>query len=286
MARILVTGKGTAGSWKIRGEQLGHAIGATIIPKADRGDCANADIIICVKRLNHRFFDNVSKSGKPWIWDLVDFYPQPYCTSWNRAEAINWIRKQIQFYIPDGIIWPNQRMRDDCDIGIPSTVIYHHHRPGLQEELNPIRTEVKAIGYEGAPDYLDDWIEPILRECQRRDWSFLINPPSITQLDAIIAVRGKAYNGYAQRSWKSNVKLANAQASGTPFICAREDSYLECSTGGELFVESPNDLRRVFDAVVPRGTRLNLSKALKIGSYSVADAASDLQDFIEVIQTL
>ena len=28
--KILITGRGTSGSWKIRGEQLGQAIGATV----------------------------------------------------------------------------------------------------------------------------------------------------------------------------------------------------------------------------------------------------------------
>ena len=54
--RILITGTGTSGSWKIRGEQLGAAIGAEIMPRAALANCRRADVVVLVKRASPEAF--------------------------------------------------------------------------------------------------------------------------------------------------------------------------------------------------------------------------------------
>jgi hypothetical protein len=136
--RVLVTGKGTSGSWQIRGEQLGRAIGATVKPKAD----GNFDLAVVVKRGR---FPNL-----PVVWDIVDAYPQS--RPWKKDEAIAWVRGSIKAQRPIAVIWPNKRMREDCDTGLPGIVLPHHYRPGI--EANPIRERIQTVGYEGSPKYL------------------------------------------------------------------------------------------------------------------------------------
>ena len=74
--RILVTGGGTSGSWKIRGEQLGEAICADVLPRAGFADCSAAELIVVVKRAPPELLDTVRRSGRPWVWDVVDAWPQ------------------------------------------------------------------------------------------------------------------------------------------------------------------------------------------------------------------
>lgn len=279
--KILFTGKGSAGSWQIRGKQLGEAVGGYALSKASIADCQRADVIVAVKRLNHRFSDSIKLSGKPWIWDLVDFYPQPFCTQWSKTQAIKWVQNQTQQHKPDGIIWPNQKMRDDCDIGIPGTVIYHHHRPDIA--VNPIRETILKVGYEGEPTFLGEWMDRLLQECRTRQWDFILNPPSITDLDVVFAFRGEHVNGYAQQHWKSNVKLSNAQGSGTPFVGLQECSYIETNTGGAAFVSGPTTLRKTLDGIVSRETRQEMSKLLLEGAYTLERASMDLREFIKTI---
>ena len=91
---VLFTCRGTGGSWAIRGNQLGGKIG-TAKGKATLDDMRAADLIVLVKRPAPGMIDNIRKSGKPWVWDVVDFYPQPACTGWSKDKAIEWVRNQI-----------------------------------------------------------------------------------------------------------------------------------------------------------------------------------------------
>lgn len=280
--KILVTGKGSAGSWKIRGEQLGHEIGARVVPKATKPECQRADVVIAVKRLNHIFFDAVRDSGRPWIWDLVDLYPQPTCTAWTAEQSIHWVRDQIKKYKPNAIIWPNKKMMDDCCDGkTPGVVIYHHHKKNIP--INPIREKIQAIGYEGEPKYIAEWLPVFEKECQRHSWNFIINPTNISDLDVVVAMRGNAFNGYAQRSWKSNVKLANAQASGTPFIGACEPSYVETGSGAEILIGATSQVPWALEQLVPRETRSQRAIKMMAAAYPVAAAAADLKAFINKV---
>lgn len=275
---ILFTGNGTSGSWQVRGVQLGAELGAQVKPRATIEDCKRADIIVAVKRQRPELIAAINASRKPWVLDIVDAYPQPMCTHWSREQAIDWAQSLIGKLRPTGVIWPNQRMRDDCDTGIPEVVIYHHCRPGIT--VNPLREQVSTVAYEGSPSYLGEWLDPVVSACGARGWNFIVNPPSLSDADIVLACRGSAHNGYVQKHWKSNVKLANAHGSGTPFIGPKECGYLETSTGLEQWADSRRDLDDCLDRLTEWHHRSQVQKAFIANRYSVSDAAKDLNAFL------
>lgn len=273
---ILFTGKGTSGSWQCRGVQLGGAVGQ-VKANATLEDCQKADAIVVVKRINAPFFANVLKSGKPWIWDLVDFYPQPLCGQWDQTTAIKWVRKQIKKANPAGIIWPNARMKKDCrGDGI---VVYHHAR---EAPINPIRQQVKTVGYDGSAKFLGPWRAWLERECARRGWQFIERAP-LHQVDIVVAFRHGEHNGYAQRRWKSNVKLANAHGTGTPFIGQPESAYLETGTGHEYWATDEKTLVRAFDALTPYEARLKIHQAFIANTFNLESRAEQVRRYVETL---
>lgn len=276
--KILFTGNGKSGSWKIRGEQIGHACNGIVRPNATLTDLKEADIIVVVKRVTPQLLADIRKSGKPWIFDAVDFYPQPECTSWTRDNAINWVRNKIIEYRPTAIIWPNQCMEYDCSLhDIKSFVLPHHYRPNIK--INPIRENIKTIGYEGSRDYIGSWLYPIQKECLDRGWHFVVNPLHLADLDIVLAVRDKSVSGYCQRHWKSNVKLANAHGSGTPFLGNIEQSYLETGTNYEQFADCKIGLKRAFDSLDNFQVRKAIQRSFLKAAISVDTVADKLLAF-------
>lgn len=275
--RILVTGKGgSSGSWKIRGEQLGAAIHATVKPLATYEDIAKADLTLVVKRTPREVVDALK--WRRWVWDLVDFYPQPEASAWSRSEAIRFVRDRIGQLQPTAVIWPTERMREDCDDGRPGIVLPHHHRPGIQR--NPIREAVKVVGYEGRADYLGSWAQRVSAECDRRGWSFVVNPASLADVDIVVAFRNGKWDGYVPRHWKSNVKLANAHGSGTPFIGQVESGYEETASGAEYWAADANSLRMAFDWLESQSTREQVSDRFLAAAYPLQRAAHELGEFL------
>lgn len=276
--KLLVTGKGGAGSWTVRGEQLGAAIGATVKPHATRDDVRDCDLAIVVKRTPDAVIEALRAERRRWVLDVVDFYPQPLSSAWSQAEAVRWVRDRVAALRPTALIWPNKRMADDCAIDLPSTVLYHHHRP--QIALNPIRERVRTVGYEGAPAYLAGWQRAVECECLRRGWQFVANPTRLADLDIVLAVRGGAWDGYVPAHWKSNVKLANAHGSGTPFVGQAEQGYLETASGAEYWAAEPAGLRTCFEWLEDQGTREQVRDRFLQRAYPLERAAEDLLGFL------
>lgn len=276
--RILMTGKGVSGSWAIRGVQLGTAIGARVIPMASREDCRLSDVIVAVKRVPDVLLDAIRRSGVPWVWDVVDSYPQPECSSWGREQSLRWLRKELDRLRPNGVIWPNARMHDDAAWGGPQEVIYHHHRPGIK--VNPIRDRIQTIAYEGSPRYLEGWERAIAEECHRLDAAWIVNPDDLSAADVVLAIRGEGWNGYPQQHWKSNVKLANAHASGTPFIGMPEDGYQEMRSGAEYWVKSPQDLNTALRWLESQGAREEVSERFLKAALPIERVAEQLKGFL------
>jgi len=277
---LLFTGRGgQAGSWAIRGEQLGHACKGKVKPLATRTDVEAADVTVVVKRVSEPLL--LALAGRPWVYDIVDAYPQPESARWTQGEAVEWASRHIAKLNPTAVLWPNQRMRDDCDDGRPGMVLKHHHRPGIKR--NPVRKEVQAIGYEGASAYLDGWIPAIERECKRRGWKFVVNPAHLADLDIVLALRGGQWDGYAARNWKSNVKLANAHGSGTPFVGQRECGYMETASGAEYWADEPKDLAVCFDRLEHVSAREQVSDRFVAKAYTLEQAAKDLTDFLRAL---
>lgn len=271
--RILVTGKGgKSGSWKMRGEQLGAAMGADVQPMAT--DASRYDVTVVVKRTPGVVLAAVR--GRRWVWDVVDAYPQPLAYGWERDEAIRWVRAKIAAMKPTGIIWPTAKMREDCDTGLPGIVLPHHHRPGIAS--NPIRKDVKRVGYEGEPAYLGRWAKAAAAECKARGWEFVVNPERLADVDIVVALRDGG--GYVCRNWKSAVKLANAHGSGTPFVGVPEQGYIEQASGAEYWAKDQHGLGVAFDWLKSQSAREQVQDRFLQRAYPVEKAASDLLGFL------
>lgn len=269
---ILFTGKGgNSGSWEIRGNQLGRM--GTVAP-----NCQNPrgfDVAVVVKRTPDTVIQTLRASGIPWVWDIVDAYPQPHANLWTKREGIEWVRKQVANLRPAGIIWPNRKMMEDCEIDLPQNVLYHHHRPNLK--LNPIRDTVRTVGYEGG-NYLGTWRPIIEAECRKRGWDFVVNPGELANLDIVVAFREPT--GYVPFSWKSNVKLANAHGSGTPFVGAPENGYIDTQSGAEYWACNKDDLRVSFDWLEDQSSREQVRDRFLSAAYPLEQAQADLKDFL------
>lgn len=272
--KTLVTGKGTSGSWQCRGVQLGGQVGE-VKAKAALKDCQSADLIVVVKRTNQPFFENVKRSKKPWVWDLVDFYPQP--NNWPKEKAVKWVRQQINKYKPSGIIWPTARMK--IDIGLGGEVIYHHGRIG---QINPIREKIQVIGYEGSERYLGKWRKILETECQKRGWAFKVNVP-LNHLDVVVAFRDDPFNGYCEQKWKSNVKLANAHITGTPFIGWPESGYSETWSGKELWAMGKDSISFCFDKLEPYEERLNIHRTFLSKAMTLDQVGNQLKEYLDEV---
>lgn len=278
--KILVTGKGSSGSWAIRGLQLGGAIGATVLPRAL--DVGPYDLAVLVKRSPPDLLVRLHQAQVPIVWDVVDAWPQPEGNRWSRDACLSWLRGQISSIRPVGIVAATQAMATDCaEFGVPVLTLPHHARPGLQR--NPIREQVSVVGYEGAEQYIANWRPFIEAECQRRGWRFVVNPASLSDLDIVLALRDA--DGYAPRHWKSGVKLANAQGSGTPFIASPECGYLEQSVGVERFIESPENLKAAFDALTSQAERRRAADWMVAVAPPLAQMATRYREWLQCFKT-
>lgn len=257
--RYLVTGRNRSGSWQIRGEQLGAAIGADAVLRASK--VKGYDLAIVIKRPPADLLTRLRMAHVPIVWDIVDAWPQPDGNSWGKSSCVEWLRSELEAVNPQAIVASTSRMAVDvieAGAKVPVLWLQHHARPN--QEVNPIRQRVMTIGYEGGEQYLGErrtWLET---ECARRGWNFVINPPSLSQLDIIVAFRHLI--GYAATHWKSNVKLANAQGTGTPCVLAREAGYEETASGAELWADTPQELREALDTLAPYAVRKERSQKL------------------------
>lgn len=278
--KVAVTGRGGAGSWQMRGEQLGRAIGAHVEPKMR--DFGGYDAVVVVKRTPPDLISAIRAARVPWFYDVVDAFPQPESSTWDRDRAILWVRETLVHLKPNGVIWPTQRMRDDVDPfhRIPNSVVIPHHcRPGAAE--NPIRNEIARVGYEGRSCYLACWEDTLRRECARRGLEFVVNPARLADVDVVVAFRGGEWASYATRHWKSHVKLANAHGTGTPFIGQRESGYLENACGREFWAESLTEISAALDWMAERDVRADISDRFRASAYRLEHASEELRRFLE-----
>lgn len=259
--RVLITGKGgSAGSWAIRGDQLGHAIGAEVAPVAADQFIRSADLVVVVKRTPLELIERIRAARRPWVWDIVDAWPQPAGNAWSEDEAVRWLRNRLAELQPTAVVFPTEAMLVDADWKGPAIVLPHHAWP----RYAPVefRAQVKRIGYEGAEHYLGRW-RPILEEqCKRRGWQLVVNGDMTT---CQIGVALRDVTGYPSRAWKSNVKLANLQALGIPALCSPERGYIETRSGGERWAETRQDVERCFDAWTYLGARGIARDAMLLG---------------------
>jgi hypothetical protein len=272
--RVLVTGKGgKAGSWAVRGEQLGQAIGAEVMPMAETAEIRASHLVVVVKRTPPDVIQKIRVAGRPWVYDIVDAWPQPAGNAWSQELAVRWLRQHLAELAPTAVVFPTSRMLEDSGWRGPALVLPHHGWP--KYEARAVAPVVRRVGYEGDPRYLGRWHALIEGECAARRWEFVVNG-DLSTCDIGIALRDAP--GYPAGAWKSNCKLANLQALGLPAVCSPEAGYREFGSGAEWFVESRADLSRAFGCLAHVGPRARAAERM-------VASAPRLRDIAEVYRT-
>lgn len=246
---VLIVGNGS-GSWAMRGQQLGNAIGARVTSIPTPQDWAWADVIVLVKRWGARLASAARATGKPVIWDAVDFWSQPGENGVSEAVAKQMLRNQIAAIRPALVIGATQAMADAAE----GVYLPHHSWRGLEPQ-RPQR-EVTSIAYQGNPTYLGQWGRALERICRAQKWQFVINPVEslLWMSDLVVAFRDGPWDGWICREWKSGVKLGNAIAAGRPVLTQPTAAWREMGPLGSA-VESVDELEGAIEAWRPLAAR-------------------------------
>lgn len=277
--KILVTGNGRSGSWQIRGAQLGAAIGADVQAGAQMVN--GYDLVVMIKRPLPHVLHRLHEAGARIVWDVVDAWPQPEGNRWGKDQAMAWMAEELKKIKPYAVVAATKAMAEDLrQIGVQRVLaLPHHARP--DQLHNPIRDKIVRIGYEGAENYVAAWRKTIEFECRRRGWQFVVNPQHLAEVDVVVAVRDQ--QGYPARMWKSNVKLANAQATATPIIACQEAGYLETASGGELWADTDEQFRLCLLKLTSQSDRRRIAVKLTAADYSLPTVAGMYKQWLEGI---
>jgi hypothetical protein len=273
--RLLFTGRGTSGSWQIRGSQLAAALGADAVPNAL--DVRAYDLAVVVKRAPPELLQRIRAAGIPLVWDVVDAWPQPEGSTWNRGRCLEWLRAKVSEIRPAGIVAATSAMAADCaEFGLPVLALPHHARPTQERAAH--HPTLAVVAYEGSERHLGAWKAWFLEECGRRHITFAVNPPHMAEAGAVVAMREAT--GYAAMNWKSNVKLANAQAAGLPIICAPEAGYLETASGAECWAVTPAEIRARLDELQPQALRRDIGTRMALAAPTIGAMAHMYADWL------
>lgn len=278
--KVLVTGKGNRGSWKIRGEQLGSAIGATVKPMATYSDCESADVIVLVKRFPDELIATIRNSSRPWVLDIVDGWPQP--CAWEYEESIIWLKQTLHRLSPSAVVFGTEQMQVDAEFNRQSIVLPHHSWCRYIEHTPSIKQAVAVVGYEGDLRWLGKWAGIVSGLCRRRGWLFQVNG-DMTKADIGIALRDGG--GYPARHWKPGTKLSNLHALGIPAVCSREAGYESVASGGECWIEkvSASALSDAFDFLDDKNTRLAISQQMRSKVITLGQVAAQYKTWLASI---
>jgi hypothetical protein len=280
---VCFTSRSSAGAWQIRGQQIAAMRSNwKAINKPNDNDLDEADLVCFVKKPDPRIIERVRQKGKPFVFDIIDSWAQPEdglrCTDSSKARdlfELAWKRIGA-----DGYIFPTRRMREDLGALVRERVtIYHHYWPQIQR--NPVRERVSVVGYEGA-DYLGEWRPRIEKACSDRGIRFVANPLNYTDLDIVILTRGGAHGNFLSRSYKSNVKLANAIGSGTPALVHFEEMSAHDTDSGDVlfFTDRAGSFERQLERLVnDYGFRLHVHR--KFIEYAPLFHVSNIADQFE-----
>ena len=288
MKSILFTGRGTSGSWQIRGVQLGAAVGGAVVPVAAQKDIDEADLVVLVKRPTEELQERLKRLRVPLVWDVVDAWPGHVGNTWDRFACMCWLETQIRTLNPAAVVAATKAMA--ADVGelfpkLPVLYLPHHYRPSPRQFV--VRDRIYKVGYEGSPRYYGEWCSWVQSWCDRNSADFLDSlsgPDDLLSVDVVLALRN--HDGYAPRLWKSNVKLANAQGAGVPIVCGLEAGYLETMTPGTVMLartrlELVGALDLMKSAEVRGGMSLGLREAA--GRYALPVIAERYRGWLEDI---
>jgi hypothetical protein len=282
---VLFTSMTNSGAWQIRGVQVASARSNwRALRDPTRAEIAAADIVSIIKHADPVVLARIRRAGKPIVHDTVDCWAQPDDeVRVNSAAAAQKLFDGIFAPLAPvaGTIFATMRMREDLrHLVSRSAVIHHHARPDIVAA--PPRAGFQVLGYEGSERYLGPWAERIEAISAERGLAFVVNPASLGEIDAGIALRGGEWDGYMSRNYKSNVKLVNLQAAGRPAIVARNAAgYLETDGGHAFFVDSEDDIKKALDRLASADLRQRLfeRQTAFAARFSLAAVADEFEAF-------
>lgn len=217
--RILFIGGG-GGSWTMRGGQMAAALPARATTDPTPADYAWADVIVLVKRAIERWGAAARDTGKPIVWDVLDFWAQPQENETPIGTLAARVAELKRRYRVHTVIGATEAMAE----AIGGVYLPHHCRLGLAPA--PIVDRATVVAYDGSTRYLGAWKAALERTCPSLGLTFTTTPSDLRTVDILVAFRDGPWNGPACRAWKSGVKYVNAIAAGRPILtmpCAAYD---------------------------------------------------------------
>jgi hypothetical protein len=251
--KVCFTSRSSAGAWQIRGEQIAALrTNWKAVHAPSEQDIAQSDVVCVVKKPDARVLQAARRLRKPVVYDIVDSWAQPEdgLKYTDRLQAKSLFSAAWNAIGADGYVFPTRRMQEDLGQLVRHGVtIYHHYWPQIQR--NPLRGKVEVVGYEGA-DYLGEWLPRIQQACDARGLRFVANPRAYTDLDIVVLARGGVHSSFLSRSYKSNVKLANAYGSGTPALVHIDEMSAHDTDAGDVlfFSDHAGSFERQLDRLV------------------------------------
>ncbi len=237
---VLIVGGSKAGSWQMRGLELGAAIGARVTSAPTPKDFGWSEVVVLVKRAGAVYAKLAHQADRPVVWDALDFWSQPGDHRLTESQAKALLHAQIRVIKPALVIGATEAMARACD----GVFLTHHSWQGLHP--TPAREVVSVVGYEGNAAYLGKWAPAIKAECAKRGWRFVVNPGDLSAVDLFVAFRDDPWDGWICRQWKSGVKLVNAQAAGRPMVTQNSAAYRELQPAASV-MQTPEELAGYFD---------------------------------------
>jgi len=136
------------GSWEIRGQQLGAAIGARVTSAPTSGDLAWADVAVIIKRSEPLFGPLCRAAGVPIIWDALDFWRQPAENGLPEPAMRQRLGSYLSAIKPAVVLGATEAQAQAAG----GVYFPHHSRPGLAP--TPPRPDVQVVAYEGGEVFL------------------------------------------------------------------------------------------------------------------------------------
>lgn len=214
-----------------------------------RKDIDAADIVVMVKTTHDNVLQIIRELRKPILWDINDIYDVVFRHEDSRQRVGKIMAERdlrrivsgvLNIYKPDGCIVYNEVMKHDFLQHISNVFnIPPHFRSNLrmktEEEL-----DFRSALFDGESRYLDDAFFDLIRPAATRVGLESLKVGYQTQIadnaDLCFGYRPHNEASWLLTRWKPGIKMINALASGVPFVCQPELSYVEAAPRhGALF---------------------------------------------------
>ena len=197
----------------MRGRQIAAVLPSARYASSIRSiDWSWPDVVVLVKRAAEVWWKEAAACGKPIVWDVLDFWPQPNANTVPVNEHRHRIAQVQRECRASLLIGATEAMARD----IGGLYLPHHCRLGLAP-TEP-RATASVVAYDGSPRYLGSWAPAISKACEALGLQFVLNPAHLSTADILVSFRDAEWDGEVCRQWKSGVKFVNAICAGRPIV--------------------------------------------------------------------